>query len=80
MDKTDLQIFRLVIRASITTGQQLGRAEMLRGLRHFLNKDRPEHYSIDRLKVREGVEKGSGRHSLQVGEQSMFKQTASSIV
>ena len=32
---------------------------MLRGLRNFLNTDKPEHHSIDRLKERE-VEKGSG--------------------
>ena len=36
-----------------------GRAEVLRGLRNFLNMDRPEYHSIDRLKER-GVEKGSG--------------------
>ena len=41
------------------TGLQLCRAEVLKGLRNFLNMDRPEHHSIDRLKERE-VEKGSG--------------------
>ena len=40
------------------SGLQLGRAEVLRGLRNFLNRDRPEHDSIDRLKER-GVEKGN---------------------
>ena len=50
-------------------------AEVLRGLRNFLNKDKPEHHSIDRLKER-GVEKGSGRHStLQCRERSVFNQT-----
>ena len=53
---------RLASTADITSGLQLGRAEMLRGLRNFLNTDKPEHHSIDRLKER-GVEKGSGRHS-----------------
>ena len=37
------------------SGLQLGRAEVLRGLRDFLNMDRPEHHSTDRLK-----ERGSG--------------------
>ena len=53
---------------------QFGRAEVLRGLRNFLNMDRPEHHSIDHLKER-GVEKGNGRHStLQGREQSVFNQ------
>ena len=46
----------------ITTGLQLSRAEVLRGLRNFLNKDRPEHQSVDLLKEK-GEEKGSGRQS-----------------
>ena len=42
---------------------------------NFLNMDRPEHHSIDRLKER-GVEKGSGRDStLQGRERSVFNQT-----
>ena len=61
--------------ADITSGLQLGRAEVLRGLRNFLSTDKPEHHSIDRLKER-GVEKGSGRHStLQGRERSVFNQT-----
>ena len=56
------------------SGLKVGRTEVLRGLRNFLNIDRPEHHSIDRLKER-GVEKGSGRHStLQGRERSVFKQ------
>ena len=43
----------------VTPGLQLGRAEVLRALRKFLNIDRPVHRGIDRLKERE-VEKGSG--------------------
>ena len=31
----------------ITSDLQLGRAEVLRGLRNFLNMDRPEHQKID---------------------------------
>ena len=66
---------RLASTADITSGLQLGRAEVLRGLRNFLNIDRPEHYSIDHLKER-GVETGSSRQStLQGRERSVFSQT-----
>ena len=66
---------RLASTGEITSGLQLGRAEVLRGLRNFLNMDMPEHHSIDRLKER-GVEKGSGRHStLQGRQRSVFNQT-----
>ena len=41
---------RLASTADITSGLQLGRAEVLRGLRNFLSTDKPEHHSIDRLK------------------------------
>ena len=65
---------RLASTADITPGLQLGRAEVLWGLRNFLNTDKPEHHSIDRLKER-GVEKGSGWHStLQGRELSVFNQ------
>ena len=67
---------RLASTADITSGLQLGRAEVLRGLRNFLNMDRPEHHSIVRLKER-GVEKGNGRHSTLRGpERSLFTQTS----
>ena len=63
------------VTGDITSGLQLGRAEVLRGLRNFLNMDRPEHHSTDRLKER-GVEKGSGRYSTLRGrERSVFNQT-----
>ena len=66
---------RLASTADITSGLQLGRAEVLRGLRNFLSTDKPEHHSTDRLKER-GVEKGSRRHStLQGRERSVFNQT-----
>ena len=66
---------RLASAADITSGLQLGRAEVLRGLRDFLNTDRPEHHSIDRLK------KGSGRHStLQGRERSVFNHTNTGTV
>ena len=62
------------IAADITSGLPLGRAEVLRGLRNFLNTDKPEHHSIDRLKER-GVEKRGGRHSTLKGrERSVFNQ------
>ena len=68
------RVDRLTSTADITPGLQLGRAEVLRGLRNFLNTDKPEHHSIDRLKER-GVEKGSGRYStLQGRERSVFNQ------
>ena len=47
---------RLASTADITSGLQLGRAEVLLGLKNFLNMDRPGHHSTDRLKER-GVEK-----------------------
>ena len=43
---------RLASTADITSGLQLVRAEVLRGLTNFLNMDRPEHHSTDRLKER----------------------------
>ena len=49
---------RLASTADITSGLQPDRAEVLRGLRNFLNMGRPEHHSIDRQKER-GVEKGT---------------------
>ena len=53
---------RLASTANITSGLQIGRTEVLRSLRNFLNMGRPQHDSIDCLKER-GVEKGSGPHS-----------------
>ena len=50
---------RLASTAYITSGLQLGRAEVFGGLRNFLNMDRPEHHTTDRLKGI-GVEKGCG--------------------
>ena len=65
---------RLASTVETTCGLKLGRAEVLSDFRNFLNMDRPEHHSIDRLKER-GMEKGSGRHStLQGLERSVFNQ------
>ena len=67
---------RLASTTKITSGLQLGRAEVLRTLRNFLNMDRPEYHNIDRLKER-GMEKGSGRRSTLRGrERSVFNQTS----
>ena len=55
----DKRADRLASTADIASSLQLGRADVPRGLRNFLNMDRPEHHSIDRLKER-GVEKESG--------------------
>ena len=66
---------KLASTADITAGLQLGRAEVLRGLRNFLKMDRLKHHSIDCLKDR-GVEKRSGRYSnLRGQERSVFNQT-----
>ena len=66
---------RLASTANITSGLQLGLTDVLRGLRNFLNTDKPEHHCIHRIQKR-GVEKGSGRHSnLQDRERSVFNQT-----
>ena len=43
------QADRMASTADITSGLQLGRAEVLRGLRNFLNMDKPEHHSVDHL-------------------------------
>ena len=63
---TDRGADHLASTADITSG--LDRAEVLRGLRNFLNMDRPEHHGINCLKER-GVEKGSGRHSTLRGRE-----------
>ena len=71
---------RLASTADVTSDLQLGRAEVLRGLRNFLYMVRPEYHSTDRLK-RRGVEKLSGRHSpLQGRERSVFNQTHTGTV
>ena len=64
-------------KADITSGLQLGRAEALRGLRNFLNIDRPEHHSIDRLKER-GEEKGSSQHSILCSSHQKKKRETNS--
>ena len=66
---------RLASTVDMTSGLQLGRAEVLKGLRNFLNMDRPDHNNIDCLKER-GVKKGSNWYSTLWGwGQSEFNQT-----
>ena len=66
---------RLANTADITSGLQLATTEVLKGLRDFLNMDRPEHHSTDCLREK-GVQKGSSRHSTLWGwEWSVFNQT-----
>ena len=47
------QIDRLASTSDITSDLQFGRAEVLRGLRNFLNMDRSEHHSIGHSNDRE---------------------------
>ena len=66
---------RLTSTAAITTSLQLGKTEMLRSSRNFLNTNRPKHYSTDRLKEG-GVEKESGQFSTLRGRgRSALNQT-----
>ena len=66
--------------ADIITGLQLDKAEVLRGLREYLNIDGPEQYSADHLEER-GVEKKSGQHftlwgwEWSVSSQIVFRTT-----
>ena len=54
---------RLVGKAStITNGLRLGRSEVLRSLKHYLQAKKQKHHTIDRLEER-GVERGSARRS-----------------
>ena len=55
--KSDAEMSWLVSTADITSDLLLGRAEVLRGLRNFLNIDSPEHHNIDGPKER-GDQKG----------------------
>ena len=59
---------RLASTIDITSGLQLGKAEVLRGLRKFLNMDGPDHHSIDRLrKTRSGERKRPTFHPPRSG-------------
>ena len=54
---------RLAGKATLASGLLLGRAEVLRSLRHYLRAQSQGHHTTDRLKER-GVERGSAKRSL----------------
>ena len=58
---------RLASTAETTSGLQPGRAEVLRGLKNFLDMDEQEHYSTDRLKERSGERKRPTFHPPRSG-------------
>ena len=64
---------RLASTADITSALQLGRTQVPRSLRSFLNMDRPNYHSTDRLMERR-TEKGSGRHSNLQGQEQSWVQ------
>jgi len=70
-DRTD----RMASKATLTSGSLLGRAEVLRSLRHYLQAQSQKHHSIGRLEER-GVEAGSDRRfSLKGRESAIVSQT-----
>ena len=76
-DRTD----RMASKATPTSGSLVGRAEVLRSLRHYLQAQSQGHHSIDRLEER-GVETGSARRFSLKGRESAIvnrknKQTIS---
>ena len=65
---------RLAGKASLTSGLLLGRSEVLRSLRHYLQAQSQGHHTIDRLEER-GVEKGIARRSsLKERERAIVNQ------
>ena len=70
-DRTD----RMASKATPTSGSLVGRAEVLRSLRHYLQAQSQGRHSIDRLEER-GVETGSARRfSLKGRESAIVNQT-----
>jgi len=62
-------------RQDLTSGLLLGRSEVLRSLRHYLQTQSQDHHTIDRLEER-GVERGSARRSSLKGrERAIVNQT-----
>ena len=63
------------VKATITSGLLLGRAEVLRSLRPYLPAQSQGHHTTDRLEER-GVQKGSARRSSLKGrERAIVSQT-----
>ena len=66
---------RLAGKATIASGLFLGRSEVLRSLRHYLQTQSQGHHTIDRLEER-GVERGNARRSSLKGrERAIINQT-----
>ena len=66
---------RLADKATLTSGLLLGRAQVLRSLRHYLRAQSQERQTIDRLEET-GVERGSARRSSLKGrERAIVNQT-----
>ena len=68
------QADRLASTADITSGLQLGRADVLRGLRDSLNMDRPEHHSIVLPEGKRSGERKPPTSILQGRERPVFNQ------
>ena len=70
-DQTD----KLAGKATLTSGLLLGRSEVLRSLRHYLQEQSQGHHTIDRLEKR-GVERGGARRSsVNRRERAIVSQT-----
>ena len=66
---------RMASKANLTSGSLVGRAEMLRSLRYYLQTQSQGHHSIDHLEER-GVDAGSARRfSLKGRERAIVCQT-----
>ena len=66
---------RLAGKPTITSGLRLGRSEMLRSLRHYLQAQSQYHHNIDHLEERD-VKRGSARRSSLKGrEKAIVNQT-----
>ena len=69
------QADRLAGQATLTSGLFLGRSEVLRSLRHYLQAQNQGHHTIDRLEER-GRKIGSARQSSSKGrERAIVSQT-----
>ena len=74
------RVDRLAGKATLTSRLLLGRSEVLRSSRHYLQAQSQRHHTIDRLEER-GVEKGSARRSSLKGrERAVVSQTNTGTV
>ena len=66
---------RLAGKATLTSGLLLGKSELLRSLRHYLQAQSQGYHTIDRMEER-GVERGSARRSsLRGRERAIVNRT-----